>query len=256
MKFAALSSGSCGNCFYIKGRKGSFLIDCGISFKRVRESLLQLGENYKELKGIFITHEHTDHIKGIDVLARNLNLPIFATKGTIKNSFICSDEFLINKIKNDETFLFCGMEISSFSKSHDAIEPISFKIRDRGKVLSIITDLGVSCKNVSDVVNESDFLVIESNHDLKMLEQGPYPYFLKERIKSEKGHLSNLHSAVCVLENGRRKLKNIILSHLSETNNTPKIALDTFSGLIKERVDLKPKISVSWRNIPTRLFTI
>ncbi len=254
MKFSALSSGSSGNCFYIKLNDSSILVDAGISCKQIVSNLENLRESPEKIKGILVTHEHIDHIKGIDVLARTFNIPIFATKGTIDNCFLCSQEDLINKIKKNETLKIAGLEIEAFSKSHDGSEPVSFKIKNN-KTLSIITDVGKICSNVSDSVSDSDFLVIESNHDTRMLAEGSYPYFLKNRISSELGHLSNLKSALCVLEHSRNKLKNLMLAHLSQNNNTPQLARKTFS-ILKERRDLHPKIVLSLRNQVTCLMKI
>lgn len=254
MKIAALASGSSGNCFYINHHHNSILVDAGISCKQVVEGLCNLRQNPEKIKGIFITHEHSDHVKGVDVLARRFNIPIFASKGTIKNSFLCSDEELINEIKEKEVIKLGGMEIQGFLKCHNAAQPFSYKIKN-DKVISIITDIGHACKNVVESVNDSDMLVIESNHDLNMLEDGPYPYFLKKIIGSEVGHLSNLHSSLCVLEHAKSKLKHVMLSHLSEVNNTPELALNTFSSLMKERIDLSPRISLSLRS-PTLLFNV
>ncbi len=246
MKISALASGSSGNCFYICNNKSGILIDCGITSKQVEERLDSIKQSPEKIKGIFVTHEHIDHIRGIDVLARKFNIPIFATKKTIASSFLCQNEDLLVPIKNDETVCIDGMNIEAFSKSHDASDPVSYKIKN-GKVLSVVTDIGYACENVIDSVRDSDFLVIESNHDLDMLENGRYPYFLKARIKSDTGHLSNKNSALCVLEHAKSKMKNVVLAHLSENNNTPLAALDSFR-LLKERRDLRPKVSLSLRN--------
>lgn len=246
MKVAALCSGSSGNCFYVSNNNSAILVDIGISCAQAVERLTMLNEDPNKIKGIFITHEHADHIKGLDVFARRFNVPIFATKGTIKSSFLCSDEKLINEIKSNESIKIAGLNIEPFSKSHDANEPVSYTIKN-DKTLSIITDIGHSCKNVIDNVNESDFLIIEANHDLNMLESSPYPYFLKQRIKSDTGHLSNYNSGLCVMEHGTKKLKKIMLAHLSEVNNSPNLAINTFNSLIKERMDLKPKVYLSLR---------
>ncbi len=254
MKVAALASGSNGNCFYINNGDSSVIVDSGISCKRVVDRLNYLGESPEKIKGIFVTHEHNDHVKGVDVLARKYNIPIFATRGTIKNSFLCSNQELINEIKNDEIVKLAGLEIEAFSKPHDASDPVSFAIRN-GKMISILTDIGHASKNVINAVKDSDFLVIETNHDLKMLQEGPYPYFLKRRIEGEIGHFSNFNSAACVLEHSNNRLKNVMLAHLSEINNTPLLAFDTFNKLMKERIDLNPKISLSLKG-PTNLFKI
>ena len=253
MKISALASGSSGNCFYIREGDSAILVDAGISCSQVLEKLSSLRQSPNLIKGIFVSHEHTDHVRGVDVLARELQVPVFATKGTCKNGFLCSDDNLIQEIKPDETIKLGEMEISAFSKSHDASEPVSFQIKN-GKIISIITDIGYACKNVCESVQDSDFLVIESNHDISMLENGPYPMFLKKRILSNMGHLSNLHAGLCVLEHGKKRLKNLMLAHLSQINNTPQLALSCFRNIIKERIDLKPRILLSERDNPTELF--
>ena len=255
MELSVLGSGSSGNCFFVQNDKSAILIDAGLSAKQIISRLGATGASSARIKGIFITHEHADHIRGADVLARHLNIPIFATKKTIQNSFLCSNPDLINPIKNTEILKLAGMEISAFPKSHQAADPISFSIMN-GKTLSIITDAGFACDNIISAVTDSDFLCFESNHDEKMLIEGPYPYFLKKWIKSDTGHLSNRQSALCVLEHANSKLNHVILSHLSQTNNTPELAIKTFNSLIKERRDLKPKVTYSDRDIPTRLFKI
>jgi len=255
MKFCALASGSSGNCFFVKNKDSGILIDVGISAKRVVEGLAGINENPENIKGIFITHEHSDHIKGVDVLARNFGIPIYATSGTINNCFLCSQGDLINPIKSDETVRVSGMEVEAFAKSHKAGEPVSYRIRN-GKIISVITDIGKACKNVQEAVSDSDFLAIESNHDEEMLISGPYPAFLKKWILSDIGHISNLNSACCVLEHGKAKLKNVLLSHLSKTNNTPELAYKVFHNLVKERSDLKPKISLSLRDVASDVFRV
>lgn len=255
MKLSALSSGSSGNCFYIENNHKSILIDAGISAKQTVERMQKLNLNPESVLGIFVTHEHADHIKGIDVLARSFQIPIFATNKIIRNNFLCSQSNLINEIRGNSITDIAGMKIEAFSKFHKSLEPVSYSIK-KGKTASVITDAGFACENIIERVSESDFLFLESNHDTRMLEQGPYPYFLKKWISSNLGHMSNLQSALCVLEHGNKKLKNLILSHLSKTNNTPELALATFKSLVKERADLHPEISVSLNSLPTKLFEI
>jgi len=256
MEICALASGSSGNCFYLGSRKDSgILVDAGITCKQIVERLGKIGKKPEKIKAIFITHEHSDHIRGADVFARNFNVPIFATKKTIKGRPLCSDENLINTIKNNETLQTAGLQIEAFSKSHLAEDPVSYNIVNHKRV-SVITDVGHACKNVISNVSESDFLFLESNYDELMLKNSFYPPYTKAWIKSDEGHLSNTQAGVCVLEHGSRKLKNVVLSHISINNNTEDIALKTFNSLIKERKDLSPKISCSSREMPTRLFRL
>ena len=219
-----------------------------------------LKKSPEKIRGIFITHEHSDHIRGADVFARHFRVPIYVTRKAAKgakseNKTICSNVDLLKYIKNDETVEIAGMNVEAFSKSHKCADPVSYNI-ENGKKVSVITDVGYACKNVIANVADSDFLFLESNHDEIKLERGPYPYFLKQWIRSDIGHLSNMQAALCVLEHGSPKLKHIILSHLSKTNNTEKLAMETFDHLIKQRKDLNPKVLLSTREKPTSLFEL
>lgn len=256
MRVCALSSGSSGNCFYIEKENSAILVDVGISASKVIDRMNLLNLNSEKIKAIFVTHEHTDHIIGVDVLARRFNIPIFATKGTISNGFLCSNKGLVNQIKKNETLNIGKLEIESFSKSHKAAEPVSYSISDKDKVASVITDAGYACGNIADKISMSDFLFLESNHDIKMLENGPYPHFLKKWVASDSGHLSNIQAGLAVLENGNKRLKNVVLSHISMTNNFPELALKTFRNLLKERSDFNARVSVSLESHPTNIFSI
>lgn len=255
MEVCALASGSSGNCFYIGNGKNGILVDAGISARQICERMAKRGKSADNVKAIFVTHEHIDHVRGIDVFARSFNIPIFITNGTVENCFVCSNRNLIKIIKNNEVIKVDGMKIEAFSKSHHAADPVSYNVYFKRKI-SIITDAGYGCKNIKKHISDSDFLIMEANHDEEMLENGPYPYFLKNLIKSDVGHLSNKQAALCVLEYSSKRLKNIILAHLSKTNNSPALALKTFSSILKERVDVSPQIVLSIREEPTLLFNI
>ena len=258
MKAAALSSGSEGNCFYIEDNDTAVLIDVGISTKKVNERLSILNLQADKIKAIFLTHEHIDHIRGVDVLARQLHIPIYATKGTIESGYICSNKKLIKSIKRNDKIKINNLLIESFEKSHKAAEPVSFSISSltHRKNVAVITDVGYACPSVNEKVAKADFLFLESNHDIKMLENGPYPYFLQKWVRGDDGHLSNTQAALSVLEFASPQLKNIVLSHISSKNNTPQLALKTFNKILKERSDLKPDISLSLFSEPTKLFSI
>lgn len=255
MELSVLSSGSSGNCFYVESNRKGLLVDCGISCKQVLERMRIIGKSPEDIRGIFVTHEHSDHIKGIDVLARSFQIPIFATEKVIKEKFLCSDTNLIKEISKNESMRLGDLDIETFSKSHKAMDPVSFSIINK-KRLSIITDAGFVCKNIEENIKEADFLCLESNHDIEMLENGPYPWHLKKWIRSDIGHLSNMQASLGVLEYASPNLKGVILSHLSEINNKPEIALRTFNSIIKERQDLKIKASVSSRFLPTKVIKL
>ncbi|MBU3912899.1 MAG: MBL fold metallo-hydrolase [Nanoarchaeota archaeon] len=255
MKLSVLSSGSSGNCFYIENRDRAILVDAGISCKQIVQRLGKIGRSPGKIRGVFITHEHTDHLRGADVFSRNFNIPIFATKKTAKSGFLCSDESLINTIKNDETVKLGEISVEAFSKSHRASDPVSYNVFN-GRKVSIITDLGRCCNNVVDSVSDSNLLCLEANHDIAMLENGPYPWHLKKWISSDSGHLSNTQAGLLLLEHGNHRLKNILLSHLSQTNNTPEIAFSTVSRLIRERSNFSPRVFAMGRGETSRLMRV
>jgi len=211
-----------------------------------------LGKSPENIKGIFVTHEHSDHTKGCDVFARKFNVPIFATKKTAESRSLCLNDELIHFIHNNESVDLGRMKIQAFPKSHKAIDPVSYTVSEGGKNVSIITDIGYCCDNVIENVEKADVLCMESNHDLDMLENSHYPYFLKKWIKSHEGHVCNKDAADCVFSNGRNRLKQVVLSHLSLNNNTPLCALQAFSGFNK----IYPRISLSGMEMPTELFNI
>lgn len=255
MELISLASGSSGNCFYIENKNQAILIDAGISAKQITHKLMLKNKSPENIRGIFITHEHSDHTKGADVFARKYKIPIYATKKTISSSFLCSNSFLLNTISPKETIFCAGLSIEPLSKSHSAADPIFFNIYTNKK-LSIITDLGYVCKNVVSAISDSDAICLESNHDVRMLNTGPYPYYLKKWILSDLGHLSNTQAALALLQFAPSKLKTILLSHLSETNNTPNLAFNTISSILKERTDLKPEIFVLPRHEISQTFSI
>jgi phosphoribosyl 1,2-cyclic phosphodiesterase len=258
MKISALASGSSGNCFYVENENKSqaVLVDCGIPCSQIEERLANIKRSPERIRAVFITHEHLDHIRGVDVFARKFQIPVFAPRKILHGRFLCSETGLLNGIRNDEILKIEGLEISAFPKSHNTIDPVSYGIVHDGKKLGIMTDIGYACKNVIENVSDSDFLCIESNYDEKMLEECSYPWPVKQWIKSDIGHLSNVQSAACVLEHGNRALKNVMLCHMSQHNNTPEKALELYSYFMKQRSDLSPKVSVSTREFATQLFRV
>ena len=257
MNVCALASGSSGNCFYVGNSKCAVLIDVGLSAKQICARMEQCGLSPTNVKGIFVTHEHTDHVRGVDVFARRFNVPVFATRKTASACFLCDDESLIKLIKTIEEVNILGMCIETFGKVHDAVEPVSYTVVNGKKRVSVITDLGHACKHIQEQVSEADFLFLESNHDEQMLKQGGYPDYLKQLILSDEGHLSNRQAGLCVLEYASARLRHVVLSHLSENNNTAQLALKTFTKLVRERNDLTDMgISLSLRSEPTDVWNV
>jgi phosphoribosyl 1,2-cyclic phosphodiesterase len=256
MEVSVLASGSSGNCYYIEDSNSAILVDAGLSCKQTLERLSMIKKSPDKIQAIFITHEHVDHIRGADVLARTLNIPIFSTEKTLKSRFLCENQDLLKIIKKSKPITIKNLKIQSFSKSHQAVDPISFSISDKRKTLSIITDLGFPCLNTIEQISKSNFLCLESNHDYNMLLSGHYPIYLKRWISSDTGHLSNKQAALSILEHAPQNLSHIVLSHLSENNNTPELAMQTFQDILSHRKNFNPKIEISSRFSPTPLFKI
>jgi len=257
MKLCAIASGSSGNAFYIEDKKTGILIDAGLSMKQILKKMDEKLLNPGNLKGVFITHEHSDHIKGADVIARHLNIPIYATKKTISNSSLIFSKAKINEILCDDEISIGKMKITAFPKFHSAAEPVSYLVKGSNKkTAGIITDIGHSCKRVSEAISDSDFLFLESNHDVEMLEKGPYLPWHKKWILSNEGHLSNLQASLSVLAYAKQNLNGVVLSHLSKVNNTPALALKTFKNILKERSNFNPSLHVSVREVPTQVFEL
>ena len=249
MKFGTIASGSSGNCLYAGNDNTHILIDAGISCKRIVEGLKTFELEGKNLQGILVTHEHTDHVSGIGVLSRKYHIPIYGTEKTLRK--ICEmenlgkiDRELFQPIQTGKNFFIGDLDIESFSISHDAADPVSYMIHEGNKKLGMVTDLGYYDDRIVGHLKESDLLYVEANHDIHMLQAGPYPYYLKRRILSDHGHLCNEKAAQLVVELMNDHLHRVILGHLSKENNYPDLALAT----VKNEVDQSVKVEVAPRD--------
>ena len=228
MKYCSIASGSNGNCYYVAKGEDAVLIDIGINTKHVLIRMERLGINPEDIKAIFITHEHTDHIRGLSVFSKRFQIPVFITKGSYEGSKLHMPEHLINFITPDERVEIGDLTVMGIPKYHDAKEPCSFVVTDGEVNISIMTDLGRGCDNVKHVIQHSDVLLLESNFDEDMLQNGRYSYFLKNRIRSGWGHISNATALELFLENRTARMKHLILGHLSGQNNTVELVKSIF----------------------------
>ena len=232
MRLCSIASGSSGNCIYVGDDSTHLLVDTGISKKRVEQGLLELDVKGEELDGILITHEHIDHIQGLGVFSRKYGIPIYATKGTIEGirgtaSLGKLPEGILREITVDEEFCLGGMKILPFAISHDAREPSGYRIENGKKSAAVATDLGVYDDYTVSRLKNLNGIVLEANHDIHMLEVGPYPYPLKRRVMGEKGHLSNELSGRLLCDILHDGLQYVILGHLSKENNYAELAYET-----------------------------
>ncbi len=231
MRLCSIASGSSGNCIYVGSDTTHILIDAGISGKRTEVGLASLELTGNDLDGIFITHEHSDHIGGLRVLARRYGMPIYATRGTIAAILARSqgdiDEELFREIKADEKITIKDITCNPMRISHDAADPVAYRIHYGNKKVGIITDLGCYNDYIVESLRGMDALLLEANHDVRMLQVGPYPYYLKQRILGERGHLSNELAGQLLSRLMHDKLQTVVLGHLSKENNLPELAYET-----------------------------
>lgn len=232
MRLCSIASGSSGNCIYVGSEATHILVDVGISGKRTEAGLAKLNISPKELDGVFITHEHSDHICGLGVLARKYGIPIYATKGTIKairgiSSLGAIDDSLFHEVRAEEKIRIKDLDCNPMKISHDAAEPVAYRIQYGRKKVGIVTDLGCYNEYTIESLRGMDVLFLEANHDVNMLQVGPYPYPLKQRILGERGHLSNELAGQLLSRLMHDKLQAVVLGHLSKENNLPELAYET-----------------------------
>ena len=228
MQYISVSSGSSGNCHFISDGSTKILIDAGLSGKKIEKNLLEHSQELKDIQGIFVTHEHLDHIKGVGILSRRYDIPVYATEGTWRGM----EEGLGNIVEKNKKIIEIG-------------EPCGFTITDGRKKISIATDLGYVTEEVIDALQGSELVVLESNYDDELLRYSGYPYALKSRLRSNQGHLSNEDAgklSVFLVQSG---VTRIALAHLSKENNHPMLAQQVVSEMMKEQLITEKDVELS-----------
>jgi len=240
MKLCSIASGSSGNCIYVGSDQTNLLIDVGISGKRIESGLRSIDIAPDAVDAILITHEHSDHVMGLGVMARKHQIPIYATAETINailhmNNVGKIPEKLFHYVKPDEVFEIKDIEVNPFSTSHDASNPVCYTMQSGGHKVGIATDLGKYDDYIISKLEGSELLLLEANHDVNMLMVGSYPYYLKQRILGDRGHLSNETSADLISKLLHEKLQYIFLAHLSKENNYAELAYETVRSELTSR---------------------
>ncbi len=225
---ASLNSGSSGNCYYVGNKHEAILVDAGISCREIEKRMSNLDLEMQKVKAVFISHEHTDHIKGVDKLARKHNLPVYITPATRSNTRLALKKVLLQSFKADEPVSIGSLQVIPFTKKHDAADPYSFMVEYNGIKVGVITDIGIACKDVIRYFKQCNACFLESNYDEKMLEVGSYPPRLKDRIRGGHGHISNRQALELFLKHRPPFMSHLFLSHLSQNNNHPDIVEELF----------------------------
>lgn len=226
--FSSLNSGSNGNCYYIGNEEEAVLVDVGISCREIEKRMARSGLELKKVKAIFISHEHSDHIRGVHVLSRKYRIPVYITPNTHQRGAVFLEEGLAQSFSPYQKITIGNMQVTAFPKSHDAADPHSFIVSENNITIGVLTDIGVVCDHVRENFKQCHAVFLEANYDTQMLDDGMYPYYLKERIKSDRGHLSNHQAVELFINHKAEHLSHLILSHLSKENNSPQAVLDAF----------------------------
>ena len=233
MRFCQLASGSRGNSTLVEANGTRILIDAGLSARGLVTRLGVIGMEPESIDAIVVSHEHADHVRGLNVWCKRFGTPVFITPGTHKAISLSLESFVnVNHFRAGRYLETGAIRINSFAVSHDAIDPVGFIIEAKGSRMGIVTDLGCATGLVRERLQEMDALVIESNHDPRMLIDGPYPWNVKDRIRHNHGHLSNEQSAELLAELAHPGLKAVALAHLSEANNLPNLALNAAKSAV------------------------
>ena len=262
VQFISLGSGSSGNCYYLGTPNYGILIDAGISVRAIRKALREINVGMEMIHAIFITHDHADHIKGVGHLGEKLNIPVYSTQkvheGISKNR--CMHEPLghcVRYLEKEQPFKLNDFHIISFEVPHDGTDNVGYCIEIDGKVFTFATDLGEFTPTVAHYLKKANYLILEANYEDEMLRMGKYPQFLKDRVASRTGHMSNTDTALFLSENYQPNWKYVWLCHLSKDNNHPELAYKTMESKLREHNIILGKelqLSPLKRTVPSELY--
>ncbi|MBN9382395.1 MAG: MBL fold metallo-hydrolase [Chitinophagaceae bacterium] len=225
----SLNSGSNGNCYYIGNDKEAILVDAGLSCRETEKRMRRLGLSIGQVKAIFVSHEHDDHIKGIPIIAKKYQLPVYITAGTLENGSLNLEDHLVHPFTAYTPTAIGSLQVTAFPKFHDAADPHSFIISQGPTVIGVFTDIGAPCDHLIRHFRQCHAAFLETNYDEDMLDKGSYPFHLKRRIRGGQGHLSNRQALELFLAHRPSFMSHLFLSHLSQNNNDPDLVQDLFA---------------------------
>lgn len=247
----SIASGSNGNCYYIGNNTEAILVDAGISCREIEKRMKRLGLSMQKVKAVFVSHEHGDHIKGISVLTKKYQMPVYITMATVNFGRLHIDKQHLIPFKPYAPVAIGGLNVTAFPKLHDAADPYSFTVECKKIKVGVFTDIGTPCENLIRYFKECHAAFLESNYDTQMLEEGNYPYHLKNRIRGGKGHLSNTQALELFKAHKSSFMSHLFLSHLSKNNNCPNLVKELFTAHAGDT-----KIIVATRIEETPLYAI
>lgn len=253
----SLNSGSNGNCYYIGNHREAVLVDAGISCRETEKRMSRLGLSMSRVKAVFVSHEHADHIKGVPVLARKYKLPVYITPDTLQNSRLDFTGVQVIPFQAHEQVQVGNLSVTAFPKYHDARDPHSFIVSGQEVRVGVFTDIGVPCHHVIEHFQQCHAAFLEANYDEAMLDKGRYPYYLKNRIRGGKGHLSNRQALSLFTAYKPPFMSHLLLSHLSKDNNCPKLVKNLFTlhadgteVLVASRFEETPVYTITNKPLP------
>lgn len=237
MRFASLGSGSEGNALLVEVAQTRVLMDCGFGLNDTLRRLERLGITPEQLNGIVVTHEHGDHVSGVAKLARRFDIPVWLTHGTLRaQTKIFTNIPTLHEIDAHAPFAIGDVQVQPYPVPHDAVEPVQYVFGDGARRLGVLTDVGCSTPHIEATLSGCDALVLECNHDSELLENGDYPYSLKQRVGGRYGHLNNDQSAQLLAKLDASRLQHLIAAHLSHKNNTPELAVSALRAVLDREI--------------------
>lgn len=247
----SLNSGSNGNCYYVGNDTEAILVDAGISCREIEKRMKRLGLCIENVKAVFVSHEHSDHIKGLPVLVKKYQLPVYITPKTMRSGGLAFEDHLLKVFKSHEPITIGELSVTAFPKFHDASDPYSFIVSGNNICVGVFTDIGAPCQHLINYFQQCHAAFLEANYDEEMLDNGSYPVFLKNRIRGGMGHLSNRQALDLFIAHRPKFMSHLLLSHLSKNNNCPNLVESLFS-----QHSGKVKVIVASRYEETEVFNI
>jgi phosphoribosyl 1,2-cyclic phosphodiesterase len=265
LDFISFGSGSSGNCYLLKTDSEILMIDSGVGVRTIKKYFHDYAVDFSKIKNILVTHDHADHVKSVGVISIDYNIPVYATeevhRGIEKNYCVRKKVPVANKIKivKNNTYKIGEFRVTPFDIPHDSLDNVGYRIEYNGITFCLMTDVGHVTDEVCENISIADYLVIEANHDEQMLQAGPYPQYLKDRVAGPNGHLSNKQCAEAIAKHASEKLKHVWLCHLSEENNHPELLRKTMEQVLGESgyvIGKNINVDILKRKQPTGFFSL